>query len=59
MTRPNIVSGTVTNRRDHVPARVTARKVAKRVAIIATLAFVIMLAFGLTLNAMAGTLVPR
>ena len=55
----NIVSGHVTNRRDHVPARVTARKVAKRVAWTAAVIFVLFLAFGLTLNAMAGTLVPR
>lgn len=56
---PNITSGTVTNRRDHVPARVTARKVLKRTLIIAALVFVAMLAFGLTLNALAGDLTPN
>lgn len=58
-TRVNIVSGSVTNRRDHVPFRVTARKVAKRATVVITLVFFAMLAFGLTLNALAGTLVPR
>lgn len=55
----NIVSGTVTHRRDHVPARVTARKIVKRFLIIATVIFFAMLAFGLTLNALAGNLIPE
>lgn len=55
LPRVNVVSGTVTNRRDHVPAS----KIVKRVAISLGVLFVIFLAFGLTLNAMAGTLVPR
>jgi hypothetical protein len=54
----NIVSGTVTNRRDHVPFRRTAGKVAKRTLIIASVIFTLFLAFGLTLNALAGNLVP-
>lgn len=52
----NIVSGHVTNRRDHVPWRVTARKITKRTLIIATVIFVAFLAFGLTLNALAGNI---
>lgn len=50
--RPNIVSGTVTNRRDHVPAKTYV----KRAAWIIVALFVAMLALGFTLNAMAGTL---
>jgi hypothetical protein len=50
----NIVSGHVTNRRDHVPFRVTARKISKRVLITVGVIFVLMLALGLTLNAMNG-----
>lgn len=53
--RVNIVSGTVTNRRDHVPFKRTARKI----FLILVLIFTAFLAFGLTLNAMAGNLVPR
>ena len=59
MTVHRIVSGTVTNRRDHVPARVTARKIAKRLAITLVVIFFAMLAFGLTLNALAGNLIPE
>lgn len=60
MTAHNIVSGTVTNRRDHVPARVTARKITRRVLIIASVIFVAMLALGLTVNAINGELTgPR
>lgn len=55
MTVHNVVAGHVTNRRDHTPAR----KIVKRVAITLAVIFVLFLAFGLTLNAMAGTLVPR
>lgn len=47
----NIVSGHVTNRRDHVPFRTTARKITKRVLIIAALVFAAMLALGFTLQA--------
>lgn len=50
----NIVSGHVTNRRDHVPFRVTARKVAKRVAIIGTLVFFALLALGFAVQAAQG-----
>lgn len=50
----NIVSGHVTNRRDHVPFRVTARKIVKRTLIAASILFTAFLIFGLTLNAMAG-----
>lgn len=50
----NIVSGVVTNRRDHVPAR----KIVKRVAVTLAVIFALFLAFGLTLSALAGTLVP-
>jgi hypothetical protein len=59
METHNIISGTVTNRRDHVPFRVTARKVAKRTMITVIVIFIAMLAFGLTLNALAGNLIPR
>lgn len=55
----NIISGTVTNRRDHVPARVTARKIAKRLLIIASVIFVAMLALGLTINALNGDLTSK
>jgi hypothetical protein len=55
LPRTNVVSGTVTHRRDHVPAS----KIVKRVALSLALIFVLFLAFGLTLNAMAGTLIPR
>jgi hypothetical protein len=47
----NIISGSVSNRREHVPARVTARKVAKRSLIIVAALFAAMLALGFTLNA--------
>jgi hypothetical protein len=50
--RHNIVSGTVTNRRDHVPAR----KIVKRVLIIIALIFGAMLALGLTINGLNGDL---
>lgn len=58
MAAHNIVSGTVTNRRDVTPFRVTAAKYVKRAAITVSVIFVLFLAFGLTLNAMAGNLVP-
>jgi hypothetical protein len=54
MTVHNIISGTVTNRRDHIPARVTARKIVKRTLIVASLIFVAMLALGLAINAANG-----
>lgn len=44
---PNVVAGTVTNRRDHVPARVTARKIVRYVVA----AFLAFLAFGFILQA--------
>ena len=49
--RHNIISGTVANRRDHVPFRVTARKFTRRVLIIAGVVFVATLALGFTLQA--------
>ncbi len=55
--RHNIVSGTVTNRRDHIPASVTARKIAKRAMWIIVGVFFAMLALGMTLNALSGKLV--
>lgn len=58
MDRHNIVTGTVTRRQDVRPFRVTAAKVAKRTAITVSVIFVLFLAFGLTLSALAGTLIP-
>lgn len=54
MAAHNIIFGTVTNRRDHVPARVTARKIVKRMLIIAGVIFVAMLALGIGINASHG-----
>lgn len=47
----NIVSGTVTNRRDVVPFRVTARKIVKRTLIVAVALFVAFTALGFILMA--------
>ncbi len=47
----NIISGTVTNRQGHVPARTTALKVAKRVSIGAALIFAAFLTLGFILMA--------
>lgn len=52
----NIVTGHVTNRRDHVPWNVTARKITKRVLITSIVIFFAMLAFGLTINAINGNI---
>lgn len=59
MAAHNIISGTVTNRRDHIPASVTAKRVAKRVMIIAAAVLGVMLALGLTINAMNGELTSK
>lgn len=45
--RHDIISGTVTNRREHVPAR----KIVKRAMVVAAVLFAAMLALGFTLNA--------
>lgn len=51
--RHNIVTGTVTRRRDHVPAR----KIVKRIMWVIVGTFFAMLALGMTLNALSGKLV--
>lgn len=53
--RHNIVSGTVSNRRDHVPAR----KIVKRVVIVIVSIFGAMLALGLTINGLNGDLTNK
>jgi hypothetical protein len=52
----NIISGTVTNRRDHIPASVTAKRVAKRIMIIVGVVLGVMIAFGLIVNGVRGEL---
>lgn len=54
--RHNIVTGTVTRRQDERP--INWRRFAKRTAITVAVIFTLFLAFGLTLSALAGTLVP-
>lgn len=51
----NIISGTVTNRVDG--NRSSKGRTAKRLAIIIALAFLAFIAFGMTLNALSGSLV--
>ncbi|WP_432112846.1 hypothetical protein [Streptomyces sp. S1] len=55
MSAHDIVSGQVTNRRDHVPAR----RIAKRVLIIVSAIFATMLALGLTINGLNGDLTTK
>jgi hypothetical protein len=50
----NIISGTVTNRQDHIPFRVTARKITKRALWIILGTFFAMLALGFAVNASTG-----
>lgn len=59
MTVHRIVTGHVTRRQDVPPFRVTARKIVKRTLITCAVIFILFLAFGLTLNALAGNLIPR
>jgi hypothetical protein len=59
MRTHNIVSGHVTRRAGHASRVAGARKIARRSFWTIVSVFFAMLALGMTLNALAGNLVPR